>query len=223
MSSAKPPSKKAAPKTVEEYLASVPEAAVAPLQALRATIRKAAPQAEEVISMGVPTYRYLGPLVSFSATPNHCAFYVMSPGPIAARKAELKAYDTAPSARRTASSCSGDCDRAGTDLGKREQEDAVTDRRTVEAHTCGRLKRSQDYTMSPARSRLHHCVCACLCATAWARPVAARIGGSWPPRPIVASCAAGDCVISPGLADPPVAPKMTGAGRWPTTGTGSHS
>jgi len=100
MSSAKPPSKKAAPKTVEEYLASVPEAAVAPLQALRATIRKAAPQAEEVISMGVPTYRYLGPLVSFSATPNHCAFYVMSPGPIAARKAELKAYDTAPSAIR---------------------------------------------------------------------------------------------------------------------------
>lgn len=92
--------KKIAPKDVDAYLKTVPSAAVKPLQALRAMIKAAAPGAEEVISYGVPTYRYRGPLVSFSATPNHCAFYVMSPGPIAARKAELKAYDTAPSAIR---------------------------------------------------------------------------------------------------------------------------
>ncbi|MDB5455814.1 MAG: hypothetical protein JWP92_1399 [Caulobacter sp.] len=92
--------KKAAPRDVETYLATVPAQAVGALRDLRALIRAAAPEAKEAISNGVPTYKLNGPLVSFSATPRHCAFYVMSPGPIAARKAELSAYDTAPSAIR---------------------------------------------------------------------------------------------------------------------------
>lgn len=50
--------------------------------------------------MGAPTYLYRGNLVSFSAAAKHCAFYVMSPGPISRRKQELKGYDTAPSAIR---------------------------------------------------------------------------------------------------------------------------
>lgn len=92
---------KAVPKDVEGYLETVPAAAVAALKTLRATIRAAAPKAEEVISYGVPTYKYLGkPLVSFAGAPKHCAFYVMSPGPLSARKAELQGYDTAPSAIR---------------------------------------------------------------------------------------------------------------------------
>jgi uncharacterized protein YdhG (YjbR/CyaY superfamily) len=100
MADAKKSGKKAPPTDVESYLATVPSEAVAALRALRKAIRQAAPDAEEVISYGVPTYKYRGALVSFSATPRHCAFYVMSPGPIAARKEELKAYDTAPSAIR---------------------------------------------------------------------------------------------------------------------------
>ena len=91
---------KSPPKDVEDYLRTVPPEAVEALQALRAMIRAAAPEAEEVISYGVPTYKLHGPLVSFSATPRHCAFYVMSPGPISARKSELQAYDIAPSAIR---------------------------------------------------------------------------------------------------------------------------
>jgi uncharacterized protein YdhG (YjbR/CyaY superfamily) len=94
------PAKTPPPKDVEAYLKTVPPGSVAALQALRRIIRAAAPQAEEVISYGVPTYRHHGQLVSFSATPKHCAFYVMSPGPIAAHNAELKDYDTAPSAIR---------------------------------------------------------------------------------------------------------------------------
>ena len=94
--------KKTPPKDVDAYLKTVPPGSVAALQALRATIKAAAPNAAEVINYGVPTYRLHGPLVSFAATPKHCAFYVMSPGPILARKDALKAYDIAPTAIRFA-------------------------------------------------------------------------------------------------------------------------
>ncbi len=92
--------KKPTPKDVDAYLDTAPARAVAALRALRSAIQAAAPNAEEVISYGLPTYRLKGVLVSFSATPNHCAFYVMSKGPIAARKAELAGYDLAPTAIR---------------------------------------------------------------------------------------------------------------------------
>jgi len=88
------------PADVDAYLKTVPPEAACALAALRATIRAAAPQAKETIAYGVPTYVLNGRLVSFAATPKHCAFYVMSPGPVAARKAELAGYDTAPSAIR---------------------------------------------------------------------------------------------------------------------------
>jgi uncharacterized protein YdhG (YjbR/CyaY superfamily) len=87
-------------KDVDAYLAGVPPRMAPALRALRATIRAAAPHAEEVMRMGAPTYLHHGTLVSFSAAAKHCAFYVMSPGPIARRKEELQGYDTAPSAIR---------------------------------------------------------------------------------------------------------------------------
>lgn len=88
------------PKDVDAYLDGVPDKMRPALRALRATIRAAAPAAEEVLRMGTPTYLYRGNLVSFSAAAKHCAFYVMSPGPVARRKAELAGFDTAPSAIR---------------------------------------------------------------------------------------------------------------------------
>jgi uncharacterized protein YdhG (YjbR/CyaY superfamily) len=100
MTAQKATSKKSPPKDVDSYLKAVPAEAVSTLQALRAVIQAAAPEASEVISYGVPTYMHKGALVAFAATPKHCAFYVMSPGPIVARKEALKAYDTAPSAIR---------------------------------------------------------------------------------------------------------------------------
>ncbi len=60
---------------VDEYLAGVsPETRVA-LQQLRKTIRSAAPDAEEVISYGVPAFRQNGMLVHFAAFKDHCSFF----------------------------------------------------------------------------------------------------------------------------------------------------
>jgi uncharacterized protein YdhG (YjbR/CyaY superfamily) len=83
-------------KDVDEYLAAVPDDARATLEKLRTAIKAAAPEATEVISYQVPTFKYQGrPLVSFGVAKNHCALYVMSPGVMEAHEEELKTYDTA--------------------------------------------------------------------------------------------------------------------------------
>jgi len=82
-------------RTVDDYLAALPEEARATLEKLRKTIKAAAPKADEVISYQIPTYKYHGPLVAFAAFKNHCSFYVMSSSFLDAHKDELKAYDTA--------------------------------------------------------------------------------------------------------------------------------
>eukprot|EP01034_Spumella_vulgaris_P032885 gene32885-40598_t len=43
-----------------------------------ATIKEVVPPAEEGISYGIPTYKYLGGLVAVGATKKHVAFYTMS-------------------------------------------------------------------------------------------------------------------------------------------------
>ncbi|HET9016535.1 MAG TPA: DUF1801 domain-containing protein [Thermomicrobiaceae bacterium] len=64
------------PATVDEYLASLPDEARATLEALRRTIRAAAPEAEEAISYGMPSFRYHGQrLIHFAAAKRHCALY----------------------------------------------------------------------------------------------------------------------------------------------------
>ena len=81
-------------KTIDEYLAALSDDKRAALEKLRATIRAAAPKAEECISYGVPAFRLDGRmLVAFGAAAKHCAFY---PGsfPLEAHKDELKDYDT---------------------------------------------------------------------------------------------------------------------------------
>jgi len=87
--------KQAKPTSVDEYLATVPEAARAALEKLRQIIRAAAPEATEVISYQIPTFKHHGPLVAFAAAKDHCGFYVMSPKVMRAHAAELKNYDTA--------------------------------------------------------------------------------------------------------------------------------
>jgi uncharacterized protein YdhG (YjbR/CyaY superfamily) len=65
----------------------------AALEALRKTIKAAAPKAEECISYGLPAFRLNGKLlVAYGAAANHCAFY---PGSVVqVLKDELKDYDT---------------------------------------------------------------------------------------------------------------------------------
>ena len=83
-----------APKTVDEYLAIVPEPARSTLVKVRATIRAAAPpEATENISYGMPMFKYKGMLVGFAAFSKHCSLFPGA-GPIAALRDELKAFPT---------------------------------------------------------------------------------------------------------------------------------
>ena len=80
---------------VDAFLAALPDDARTALEALRRTIRAAAPDAEEAINYGVPSFKYHGrPLVSFGAGKNHCALYVQSPAVMDAHEDELESYDT---------------------------------------------------------------------------------------------------------------------------------
>jgi len=81
---------KGAPKTVDDYLASVPEPARSTLNKMRATIRSAAPpEATETISYGIPAFKHNGVLVWYAAFSNHCSFFPTA-SVIEAFKDELK-------------------------------------------------------------------------------------------------------------------------------------
>ena len=85
---------KAKPKTIDDFLATMPDDQHVALEKLRKQIKLAAPKAEECISYGVPSFRLNGRmLVFFGAAKKHCSFY---PGalPVARCKQELKKYDT---------------------------------------------------------------------------------------------------------------------------------
>ena len=62
------------------------------MKKLRQTIRKAAPEAEEVISYQMPAYKLQGMLVYFAAYKNHIGFYPTGSG-IFAFKKELSIYE----------------------------------------------------------------------------------------------------------------------------------
>jgi uncharacterized protein YdhG (YjbR/CyaY superfamily) len=81
-------------KNVDEYLAAVPCEVQPVLEKLRKTIRSAAPQAEEVISYQIPTYKYHGPLVHFAAFRNHCSFFAVSKSIIDRFSNDLEPWDT---------------------------------------------------------------------------------------------------------------------------------
>jgi uncharacterized protein YdhG (YjbR/CyaY superfamily) len=66
-----------APATVEDYIAAQPAEVQPRLRELRTILRGTLPAAAEVISYGIPTYRF-GPgtsYVSFGAAKRHCALY----------------------------------------------------------------------------------------------------------------------------------------------------
>ncbi|MGH9779164.1 MAG: iron chaperone, partial [Candidatus Acidiferrales bacterium] len=84
----------AAPKTVGEYLAGVPEPARSTLNKMRAAIRSAAPpEATETISYRMPAFKYKGVLVWFAAFSNHCSLFPTA-SVIEAFKNELKDFST---------------------------------------------------------------------------------------------------------------------------------
>jgi len=82
------------PKSIDEYIAGFPHDVRAILESMRATIRKAAPGAEEKISYQIPAFTLKGNLVYFAAFKKHIGFYPTSTG-IARFKKELSAYRSA--------------------------------------------------------------------------------------------------------------------------------
>lgn len=85
---------KSVPKTVDEYLAAVPEPARSTLQKIRAAIRSnVPPEATEGISYGMPMFKHKRVLVWFAAFADHCSLFPTA-GVIARFKNELKAFRT---------------------------------------------------------------------------------------------------------------------------------
>ena len=78
-------------RDVDAYIAAAPEVARGKLRELRAMIRAAAPQAEEVISYRMPYYKYHGHLVGFAAFKDHVSLFGAFPEEIGR---ELRAYKT---------------------------------------------------------------------------------------------------------------------------------
>ena len=85
---------RAVPRDIDDYIARFPQEVQAVLQHLRATIRNAAPEAEEKISYMIPTFALHGNLVHFAAWQRHVGFYPGAGG-VRAFKKELSAYTLA--------------------------------------------------------------------------------------------------------------------------------
>jgi uncharacterized protein YdhG (YjbR/CyaY superfamily) len=65
-------------ETIEDYIAQYPGDVQRILKKLRQTIREAAPEAQEVISYRIPTFRLNGNLVHFGAFKDHIGFFPTS-------------------------------------------------------------------------------------------------------------------------------------------------
>jgi uncharacterized protein YdhG (YjbR/CyaY superfamily) len=83
-----------APQNIDEYIAGFPRDLQEILQKVRATIREAAPDAEEAIKYQIPTFTLKGNLVHFGAYKKHIGFYP-TPSGIEEFKNELSVYSVA--------------------------------------------------------------------------------------------------------------------------------
>ena len=81
-------------KNIDEYLFDIPENQRLALEEIRQIIRETAPDAEEVISYGMPAFKYYGMLVYFAAFKNHCSLFAANATMIEDLYPELKAYKT---------------------------------------------------------------------------------------------------------------------------------
>ena len=78
--------------TVDEYLAGVPDDKRVALERLRQQIRALVPDATEVMSYGLPTFKLDGRwFVAYGATKKQCSFYAGA-APLEALAGELASY-----------------------------------------------------------------------------------------------------------------------------------
>ena len=87
----------AAPSTIDEYIRAFPRDVQKKLTDLRATIHRAAPDATEKISYGMPTFFHKKNLVHFAAYQHHIGFYP-TPSGITGFSDELSGYVTSKGA-----------------------------------------------------------------------------------------------------------------------------
>jgi uncharacterized protein YdhG (YjbR/CyaY superfamily) len=83
-----------APKNIDEYIAGFPTDVQRILQEIRSIVRTAAPDAEEAIKYGIPTFVLNGNLLHFAAFEKHIGFYP-TPSGIEEFKDELSVYHNA--------------------------------------------------------------------------------------------------------------------------------
>ncbi|HEY1678738.1 MAG TPA: DUF1801 domain-containing protein [Candidatus Sulfotelmatobacter sp.] len=82
-------------KTVDQYLAGVPEPAASTLKHMRAVIRSVVPkETTEVISYGIPMFKFNGMLVGYAAFAKHCSLFPTGSGVIKQFAKELQGYST---------------------------------------------------------------------------------------------------------------------------------
>ncbi len=86
---------KVAAKTVDEYLAGLPEPASSTLKHIRAVIRSVVPkETTEVISYGIPMFKFNGMLIGYAAFKKHCSLFPTGSGVLDQFEKELKGYRT---------------------------------------------------------------------------------------------------------------------------------
>lgn len=81
-------------QNIDEYIAGFPAGVQEILQRMRAVIRAAAPEAEETINYGIPTFKLHGNLVHFAGYKKHIGFYP-APSGIEKFAEQLAAYEGA--------------------------------------------------------------------------------------------------------------------------------
>ena len=75
--------KQSAPESVDEYIATQPEAVRLKLKQVRAAIRRAVPDADEGIGYRMPGYKLDGkPLVYFAVFKEHYSLFAASGDPV---------------------------------------------------------------------------------------------------------------------------------------------
>lgn len=83
------------PKSVDEYLANVPEPARSTLKKIRAVVRSAVPkESTEVISYQIPAFKYKGMLLWYAAFSDHCSLFPGSSSVTKRFANELKSFET---------------------------------------------------------------------------------------------------------------------------------
>src|SRR5271169_3156891 len=82
-------------KNVDEYLAAAPEPAQSTLKHIRAVIKSVVPkETTEVISYGIPMFKFNGMLVGYAAFKNHCSLFPTGSGVLDQFEKELQGYRT---------------------------------------------------------------------------------------------------------------------------------